>query len=321
MDPFQRLIKDLGKAIKALELPEDPGNLYDPIRYILDLGGKRIRPAALLLANQCFDGDREKALPAALAIEVFHNFTLMHDDIMDRAPLRRGKTTVHEKWNTTIAILSGDAMMVKAYQILEKVDPKYLIPVFTVFNKTALEVCEGQQYDMDFETRTDVTIPEYVEMIRLKTAVLLAASLKIGALTAGASQEDQDLLYAFGENLGLAFQLQDDLLDCFADSEKFGKQPGGDIIDNKKTFLLLSALRIAEPKVKTEILALIADNEEDKVEKMLAIYRNLEIDDLAKIEVQAYTDRSLAALKKVSIPQEKLKPLYDLAEALLVREN
>ncbi len=321
MDQLQRLKEEVESELDKLGLPASPANLYEPIRYILDIGGKRIRPAAVLLANSCFGGDAKKAMPAALAVEVFHNFTLMHDDIMDRAPLRRGKTTVHEKWNTTIAILSGDAMMVKAYQLIEKVDADYLPAVFSVFNKTALEVCEGQQFDMDFETSSDVTINGYLEMIRLKTAVLLAASLKIGAITAGASKEDQEFIYSFGENLGLAFQLQDDLLDCFADAEKFGKQAGGDILDNKKTFLLLNALQLADVNGKEAIQYLLQNSAPDKVGRMLSIYRELGVDELTRKEINSYTVKSLEALKKISIDQSRLAPLYELADILLVRES
>lgn len=321
MTDLLKLKVQVEQHLNEIILPVSPANLYEPIHYILEIGGKRIRPAAVLLANSCFGGVPEKAMPAALAVEVFHNFTLMHDDIMDRAPLRRGMTTVHEKWNTTIAILSGDAMMVKAYQLIEKVDPKYLPQVFSVFNKTALEVCEGQQLDMDFETSETVTIKDYIEMIRLKTAVLLAASLKIGAITAGASVSDQLLMYQFGENLGLAFQLQDDLLDCFADTDKFGKQVGGDILDNKKTFLLLTALEIANDKQREEINYLMGSHEEGKVDKMLSLYRTMAIDELTKNEINRYTNQSLEALKKISQDQAKLAPLYDLADQLLVRES
>lgn len=311
------------QGLNDIQLPVGPANLYEPIRYILDIGGKRIRPVAVLLANQCFNGDMEKAMPAALAVEVFHNFTLMHDDIMDRAPLRRGKTTVHEKWNTTIAILSGDAMMVKAYKMIERIDAQYLAPVFSCFNKTALEVCEGQQFDMDFETSSSVTISEYIEMIRLKTAVLLGASLKIGAITANASVSDQEKLYSFGVNLGIAFQLQDDLLDCFADADKFGKQVGGDIIDNKKTYLLLSAQNLADSsdKAKIETLLALKGNDESKVSQMLDLYRKLGVDELTRTEVARYTELALSSLKEVSISQDMLQSLYELADVLLVRES
>lgn len=315
-------LKDIVEAeLRNLELPVSPANLYDPVRYILEIGGKRVRSSAVLLANKCFGGSQHQAMPGALAVEVFHNFTLMHDDIMDRAPLRRGKATVHEKWNTTIAILSGDAMMVKAYQLIEKVDPEYLIHVFKVFNKTALEVCEGQQFDMDFETSSSVTIPDYINMIRLKTAVLLAASLQIGAITAGASQEDQKLIYSFGENLGLAFQLQDDLLDCFADADKFGKQVGGDILDNKKTFLLLKANELASGAVKQRLQESIDFEGDKKVQSVLTVYTELGVPELTRNEINLYTSRALEALEKMSLSKEKLQPLYDLADVLLVRES
>ncbi len=321
MKELKSLKEVIGNELDALFLPEGPANLYEPIRYMLEIGGKRIRPAAVLLATKCFGGNASTAMPAALAVEVFHNFTLMHDDIMDRAPLRRGKVTVHEKWNTTIAILSGDAMMVKAYQFLEKLDPAIMPQIFSVFNKTAIEVCEGQQFDMDFETSDSVSIPEYLEMIRLKTAVLLAASLQIGAIAANASKSDQENIYLFGENLGLAFQLQDDLLDCFADADKFGKQVGGDILDNKKTFLLLKALELAKDKDKEEIEYLLVNSSLDKVSRMLAIYSRLGVDELSRKEIESFTNKALDALGKISVNQENLKPLYLLADNLLVRES
>ncbi|MES2629643.1 MAG: polyprenyl synthetase family protein, partial [Bacteroidota bacterium] len=308
-------------ALNGIGLPAHPSNLYEPVKYMLDIGGKRIRPAAVLLSNQCFGGDVEKALPAALAVEVFHNFTLMHDDIMDRAPLRRGMVTVHEKWNPTIAILSGDAMMVKAYELIENVDTAFMLPVFRVFNRTALEVCEGQQLDMDFESAETVAVSEYIEMIRLKTAVLLAASLKIGAITAGASEHDQQLIYRFGESLGLAFQLQDDLLDCFADAGKFGKQVGGDIMDNKKTFLMIRARELADETQLQQLNELVSGNDPRKVEQVLALYLELGIDELTRAEIQHYTTQALSALESITTAGVELTPLYQLAELLMVRES
>src|SRR5476651_2411466 len=236
----------ISKAVDALKFPESPAELYEPISYILDLGGKRLRPSLLLMACDLFGGDVNKAIEPALAIEVFHNFTLMHDDIMDKAPLRRGKKTVHEKWNANVAILSGDAMMVEANKLMMKVDDPILRRVMDVFNETATGVCEGQQIDMSFEQRNNVLIDEYLNMIRLKTAVLLGGTLKIGAIIGGASLNDAQLLYSFGVNLGIAFQLQDDILDVYGDPEKFGKQVGGDILSNKKTYLLIKALELAK---------------------------------------------------------------------------
>ena len=218
---------------------KEPKNLYDPIHYILGLGGKRMRPVLTLMSAEVFDADYKKALPAALAVEVFHNFSLIHDDIMDDAPLRRGNVTVHEKWDINTGILSGDAMLILAYQYFEQYEPAIFRELAKLFSKTALEVCEGQQWDVDFETRTDVSIPDYLKMIQYKTAVLVAAAMKMGAIIAETSQENANLIYDFGLNLGLAFQLQDDYLDAFGNPETFGKQVGGDIIENKKTYLYL----------------------------------------------------------------------------------
>src|SRR3978361_2125846 len=233
------------QALAELEVPQYPAELYEPIKYILSLGGKRMRPALLLMACDLFGGDVKKAISAALAIEVFHNFTLMHDDIMDNAPLRRGKTTVHERWNNNVGILSGDVMLIEGYKLMMQVDQPLLRPILNIFNETAVGVCEGQQLDMEFETRNNVGIDEYITMIRLKTAVVLGGALKIGALIGGASTADATLMHTFGEQLGIAFQWQDDILDVYGDPEKCGKQVGGDIISNKKTYLLLKALESA----------------------------------------------------------------------------
>ncbi|MBP7245354.1 MAG: polyprenyl synthetase family protein, partial [Bacteroidia bacterium] len=240
-ESVEQLQKEVEFQLSQLDFPQQPESLYDPLRYMLSLGGKRIRPVLVLLANDLFSGKRENAMPAALAVEVFHNFTLLHDDIMDRAPLRRGKPTVHQKWNSNIAILSGDAMFVKSCQLITQTPISAMPAVMNLFLKTALEVCEGQQYDMDFESRNDIEIEEYLEMIKLKTAVLVGACLGIGAQIAGAKEEEVKHIYDFGVNLGIAFQLQDDILDVYGNEQKFGKQVGGDIIANKKTFLLLSA--------------------------------------------------------------------------------
>jgi len=323
MSRFEEWLAKVEEELSRMEWPGFPANLYEPMGYILGLGGKRVRPVAVLMANACFKGSVERALPAAMAVEVFHNFTLMHDDIMDEAPVRRGKTTVHKKWNTTVAILSGDAMMVKAYQQLEKLSPEHLIPVLTLFNKTAIEVCEGQQLDMDFESLHKVSLVDYLEMIRLKTAVLLAASLQMGAITSNASAEDQQFIYDFGINLGLAFQLQDDLLDCFADSAKFGKQPGGDILENKKTFLLLKAMEKADNRHMEEIVAILEleSTNDKKVDRMLTIYRELGIDRIAADQVLFYTEKAMESLQKVSLPDYEKKPLFDMASMLMGRES
>jgi len=314
----------ISNAVDELNFPEYPGQLYEPISYILSLGGKRMRPALLLMACELFGGDVKVAIPPALAIEVFHNFTLMHDDIMDNAPLRRGKPTVHEKWSDSVAILSGDVMFVKAYKLMIQVKPEILSGVLEVFNKTAVEVCEGQQIDMNFESRGYVSVGEYLEMIRLKTAVLLGGALKIGALIGDASTENADLLYQFGENLGIAFQLQDDILDVYGDPEKFGKQVGGDIISNKKTFLLIKALELAQDDDLINLRNWL--NKEDfvateKVEAVKALYNKLNIRNLSEEVMQHYAQLALAAFEKIDVPVENKKTLLNFAEMLVERER
>lgn len=307
--------------LAAISYPEKPDDLYAPIDYVMSLGGKRMRPTLLLLAHQLFKADLQQALSPALAVEVFHNFTLLHDDIMDDAPLRRGKQTVHEKWNPNVAILSGDTMLVQAYQLVGAAPPKVLKSVLDVFSQTALEVCEGQQYDMDFETRNDVTIEEYVQMIEYKTAVLLAGALKIGALTGGATTQEADHLYEFGRNIGIAFQLKDDLLDVFGDQDKFGKQVGGDILSNKKTYLYLKSLADAKGTQKAALKHWFSSKEFDAEEKMLAvksIYTELQIERQTKEKMQAYYE---VAMKHLSaIPGDKTG-LEQFANMLMVRER
>lgn len=301
-----------------------PAELYDPIEYTFSLGGKRLRPALVLMACEMFDEDFEKALPPALGIEVFHNFTLIHDDIMDRAPLRRGKETVYKKWNTNIAILSGDVMFVKAYELLSQVPDKYLRPVIEVFNKTAVEVCEGQQLDMNFEERDNVSIDEYLHMIELKTSVLLAAGLKVGAIIGGASESQSQHLYEFGKNLGIAFQLQDDLLDTYADPEKFGKQVGGDIVANKKTFLILKAMEVAEKKENKQLRQLMNHpgiDKNEKVNQVREIFDRLNISKYTKSMLGRFHKEAFHHLEQLDIKQEKKQPLYDLADMLMTREK
>jgi geranylgeranyl diphosphate synthase type II len=287
------------------------------------LGGKRLRPCLLLMACDMFGGDVEKALAPALAIEVFHNFTLMHDDIMDKAPLRRGKPTVHEKWNANVAILSGDVMMVESNKLIMQVDDKVLRRVLDVFNDTAVGVCEGQQIDMNFETRSDVGIDEYIDMIRLKTAVLLGGTLKMGALVGGAGDGEASLLYAFGEQLGIAFQLQDDILDVYGDPEKFGKQVGGDILSNKKTYLLIKALELAQGDTLTQLnYWLHAEEYEptEKVEAVKRIYNQLNIREQAEAEMNQYAEKAMLSFDKISLPDERKSVLKEFADMLLVRE-
>lgn len=321
-------LKDLqfiiSEAVENLDLPVQPAGLYEPVRYILSLGGKRLRPALLLMACDLFGGDVEAALSPALAIEVFHNFTLMHDDIMDNAPLRRGKATVHAKWNSNTGILSGDAMLVLSYELMMQVEDRLLRPVLDIFNATALGVCEGQQLDMDFEKRNDVSIAEYLEMIRLKTAVLLGGALKTGALIGGADMEDASLLNVFGENLGVAFQLQDDILDVYGDPEKFGKQVGGDIIANKKTYLLISAFERAGTTQKSALehwTGLKQFDNSAKVSAITAIYNDLNVRQKAENAMQACADNAFKALDAVSLPENQKQYLRGFADSLLVREN
>lgn len=313
----------INQSISERKYPDMPIELYDPIRYMMSLGGKRMRPVMLLMACDLFEGSILKALDPAVGIELFHNFTLMHDDIMDKAPLRRGKPTVHAKWNGNIAILGGDTMLVEAYRLMMQVDDHILRTVINIFNDTAEGVCQGQQIDMNFEQLEDVSVNSYIDMIRLKTAVLLAGSLKIGALIGGAKAEDAEVLYRFGENLGIAFQLQDDILDVFGDAEKFGKQIGGDIISNKKTFLLIKALEIAEDLDAEELkhwLNTDGDND-NKVLAITNIYNRLGIRHLAETEMNHYAEKALRQLEEINAGSDKKQALRKFAEELLVREN
>lgn len=323
MRDIQELQVLIQKAVEKIDFPPYPAKLYEPISYILDLGGKRMRPALLLMACDLFEGDVEKAMAPALAIEVFHNFTLMHDDIMDKAPLRRGKTTVHERWNANTAILSGDVMLIEGYKLIMQVEDHLLRTILTIFNKTAVGVCEGQQLDMEFEVRDDVNISEYMEMIRLKTAVVLGGALKIGALVGGADMKNADLLLEFGENLGLAFQLQDDILDVYGDPEKFGKQVGGDILSNKKTYLLIKTLELANNENKAELnnwLALTKYDAAEKVSAVTAIYNAVNVRQHAETEMHNYADKAFKALDELALPAEKKEYLRNFADSLMIRE-
>ncbi|MDG1194409.1 MAG: polyprenyl synthetase family protein [Polaribacter sp.] len=301
---------------------KDPKNLYEPIDYILHLGGKRMRPILTLMAADIFSSNYKKALPAALAVEVFHNFTLVHDDIMDDAPLRRGKATVHEKWDISTGILSGDAMLILAYQYFENYEPIIFQKLAKLFSKTALEVCDGQQLDVDFETRKDVTIDEYINMIRLKTSVLVAAALKMGAIVAETNELDANLIYDFGLNLGLAFQLQDDYLDTFGDAATFGKQIGGDIIENKKTYLYLKALEVANEEDKQKLLFFYQQKLEDNSVKIAEVTRIFELNDmpvLIKDKIENYTEKAFNTLSKMSISQENKENLKNFGLWLMNR--
>lgn len=302
----------------------EPRNLYNPVAYALGMGGKRLRPVMVLLACNLFRKTVDYAFPAALAIEVFHNFTLLHDDIMDKAEMRRNSLSVYKKYNENIAILSGDAMSIMAYNYLLQSNSANLVEMIRLFSKTALEVCEGQQFDMDFETRTDVSIPEYLNMIRLKTAVLLACSLKIGALTADAPQKTADLLYKYGLNLGIAFQLQDDLLDVFANQDKFGKKIGGDIVSNKKTFLLLKALELADGQSKSVLQDWIFRKEFDDVEKITAIteiYNKLNIKSITEECIDEYYRSARMVLQEIDLPEVNKKELLHLGEMIMKRDH
>jgi len=322
-DLQQLISEEIQREICRLNEAE-PKNLYEPIAYTFTMGGKRLRPVMVLLACNLFTEKIEKAIPAALAIEVFHNFTLLHDDIMDQADVRRNAQTVHVKYNQNIAILSGDAMSIMAYNYLQKSETQNLSSMIQLFSQTALEVCEGQQLDMDFETRMNVSIPEYLNMIRLKTAVLLACSLKIGALAANAEEQITDSLYVFGLNLGIAFQLQDDLLDVFADQEKFGKRIGGDIVSNKKTFLLLKALELSDNNTKKKLLELIDKKEFDTDEKINAvkkIYNNLNIKEITEISIEDYYQSALNVLNGIDLAKETKTELLLLANKIMNRDH
>ncbi len=284
--------KEFLQYLEEKDWVREPKNLYEPIDYILQLSGKRIRPILTLMSTDILSGDYKKAFPAALAVEVFHNFTLVHDDIMDDAPLRRGKETVHEKWNLNTGILSGDAMLILAYQYFENYEPVTFQKLAKLFSQTALEVCDGQQLDIDFETRNDVTIKEYINMIRLKTSVLVAAALKMGAIVAESSDKDADLLYEYGLNLGLAFQLQDDYLDTFGDPETFGKQVGGDIIENKKTYLYLKALELADADDKQKLEFFYKQKLKDnsiKIDEVKRIFERCDIPSSIQKLIKDYT--------------------------------
>ncbi len=318
----ETLLQSINEAIVKENFLREPHELYEPINYIFSLGGKRIRPVMLLMATDMYGGDIQQAMPAALAIEIFHNFSLIHDDIMDRAPLRRGRQTVHEKWNANSAILSGDTMMVKAYDQFLKLPEPLLRPALAVFNLTATGVCEGQQLDMNFEERDDVTIAEYLEMIRLKTAVLIGAALKLGGLAAGASEDDQQQLFDFGIQTGLLFQLRDDLLDTYGDAEVFGKKLYGDIIANKKTFLYLIALEHNEGKERRKFAELYANHSIDpdiKVKKVLNYFDDAEVKEQTEDKIQEHYELAREAFMALKVPDEIKKPLRDYTQQMMAR--
>lgn len=310
--------------IASLPYERKPKSLYDPIEYVLAAGGKRIRPSFVLMAYNLFHDDVDRILPVATALETYHNYTLLHDDLMDKADMRRGRPTVHKKWDDNTAILSGDTMLVLAYEHLAKCDTKYLKPALDLFTETALEVSEGQQFDMEFETRNDVAEEEYIEMIRLKTSVLLACALKMGAVVAGASDADANALYAFGEKVGLAFQLQDDLLDVYGDPKVFGKAIGGDITSNKKTFMLINAFNRADAETRAELERWTTATEFDPAEKIAAvteIYNRLGIDKLAEQRIKEYFEQSRQHLDELSVSDDRKAVLRKYTERMMNRKK
>ena len=323
MEKIKQLQQDFADFLAQTDLNGQPKELYEPISYTLLQSGKRLRPMLCLLANEMFDGDEQQALWPALALETFHNFTLIHDDIMDKAPLRRGKETVYQKWNSDIAILSGDAMLAMAFQYALK--PKKGAELAKQLGKVAIEICEGQQMDLNFETLGDVTIPEYLEMIRLKTAVLLATALQMGATVAGAKEADIQHLYDFGINMGMSFQLQDDILDLYSDVAVFGKRHGGDIADNKKTYLYLKALELASEKDRKRLEHLFTlrmdHDEEEKIEEVQAIYDRLHVKEAVEQVMLDYDRMAIEALSAIDLPEEKKKHLRTYAELLSGRKK
>ncbi len=314
----------VNQGLANLHLERQPFGLYKPIRYVLDMGGKRLRPVLLLMSYNMYRDDVSRALPTALGLETYHNYTLLHDDVMDRAEVRRGKPCVHKVWNENTAILSGDSMLVMAYQLVARCPEECLKGVMDLFTTTALEIGEGQQYDVDFENRMDVTAEEYIEMIRLKTSVLLACAMKLGATQAGAPEKDADLLYRFGERIGLAFQLQDDMLDVYGDFETFGKRIGGDILCNKKTYLLIKALEGANERQRQELEAWINAREyvaEEKVAAVTALYNAIGVRSVCSDLINAYFDEARVLLEQVNLESEKKASLWQYALSLLGRNN
>lgn len=320
MHSFKDLVTKFADHFAVRHFPQQPASLYEPNEYFLSWGGKRIRPVMCLMGNELFDEIHPDSFELATAIELFHNFTLIHDDIMDEAPLRRGMETVHMKYGLSTALLAGDVMLIKAYDYLNKIQPQYLHRIIHLFNKTAREVCEGQQMDMDFEQSSSVSLDDYINMISLKTSVLLAASLEMGAIIGGASEGNCKHLYEFGKNLGIAFQVQDDYLDAFGDPEKFGKDVGGDIRQNKKTFLMLHALEVANAEQKNRLFQLMQQNPPDKVEQVLQIFRDCNIDEWAKKLKDKYLQTALQHLESIAVRSVRKEPLQELANFLIQRE-
>ena len=321
MQSFELLSQKFALYFDKRHFPAEPATLYDPNEYFLKLGGKRIRPVLCLMGNELFEEIKEDAWHVGTAIELFHNFTLIHDDIMDKAPLRRGMETVHTKYGENTALLAGDVMLVTAYEELNKINIGFLQSILTLFNRTAKEVCEGQQMDMDFEKMDNVSLDAYLKMIELKTSVALAASLQTGAILGGAGERNQNLLYDFGRKLGIAFQVQDDYLDAFGDPQKFGKQVGGDILANKKTFLLLHALETATASQQKELHNLLNSTPADKVEKVLQIFHDCKVDEWALQLKNKYLDEAFAHLEDIAVLSKRKEPLKELAQFLVKRDH
>lgn len=322
MKTLSEILQMVAQAVESLDWNRSPRALYEPIDYTLALGGKRVRPALSLIAADMYDADLQEVIPTALALEVFHNFTLLHDDVMDKAPLRRGRATVHEKWSENTAILSGDVMSIEAYRLLAGVPEKNLKQVLDIFTQMAIEICEGQQMDMNFEQQSLVTKDDYIEMIRLKTAVLLASALKIGAIIAGAPNSDCNLLYEFGINLGLAFQLQDDYLDVYGNEKTFGKSIGGDILCNKKTYMMLSALEVAKDEDALLLNRWIESAPSaEKITAITQLYTKLHIDEVCQERIDFYHRKALENLERLSVSVEKLQTLKNLIVKLMGREE
>ena len=321
MHSFEQLSQQFAQYFDKSHFPAEPATLYAANNYFLKMGGKRVRPVLCLMGNELFDDIKPDAWEVAYAVELFHNFTLIHDDIMDKAPLRRGMETVHKKYGESTAILAGDVMQVAAYEHLNKIHTTFLHQVLGLFNTTARQVCEGQQIDMDFENQEAVAHDEYLKMIELKTSVLLAASLKMGAILGGAGERNQNLLYEFGRKLGLAFQVQDDYLDAFGDPDKFGKQVGGDILSNKKTFLLIHALETASSSQRKELKDLIKQNPDDKVEKVLQLFRDCKVDDWALQLKNKFLDMAINHLEDIAVLSVRKEPLKQLSLFLVQREH
>lgn len=321
MQSFDLLSQKFTESFDHPHFPNVPASLYEPNNYFLSLGGKRIRPVLCLMGNDLFDEIKEDTWKVAAAIELFHNFTLIHDDIIDNAPLRRGQQTLHEKFGSNTAILSGDVMLVAAYDYLNNISGKYVFSINRLFNKTAREVCEGQQLDIDFEKLDTVSLDQYLTMIELKTSVLLAASLKMGAILGGAGERNQNLLYEFGKKLGLSFQVQDDYLDAFGDPGKFGKQVGGDIMANKKTFLLIYALENASASQKKELKKLAENNVDDKVARTVQIFKDCKVDEWALQLKNKFLDEAYVHLEDIAVLSKRKEPLKELAGVLVKRDH